>query len=69
MAESGDRTTPSQALVVYAEARSASEQRIQQWAAIKSGPLPALNTQLKAQGQLPIAISAIEREVYYLMTR
>jgi len=69
MSESADRTTPTQALAVYAEARIASRQRIQQWAAIKTGPLAALNTQLKAQGLTPIAISAIEREVYDLMTR
>jgi len=69
MAESSDRATPSQALVVYREARVASTPRTQQWAALKSGPLAALNTQLKAQGLAPIAISAIEREVYYLMTR
>ena len=69
MAESADRTTPAQALTVYAEARKASQQRIQQWTALKTGPLAALNTQLKAQGHAPIAISQIEREVYYLMTR
>jgi hypothetical protein len=69
VAESSDRATPSQALALYAEAHAASQARIQQWAALKRGELEKLNEQLKSQGRAPIAIAAIEREVYYLMTR
>ena len=69
MAESSDRATPAQALEVYAEARAASGQRLNEWTALKKGPIDALNQQLKTQGLAPIAIAEIEREVYYLMTR
>ena len=69
MAESSDRATPSQALVVSGEARAASEHRVQQWTAFKAGPLADFNKQLKAQSLTPIAITQIEHEVYYLMTR
>ncbi|MGA2652181.1 MAG: hypothetical protein ABSF28_16735 [Terracidiphilus sp.] len=69
VAESADRATPSQALQVYAEAKTASGQRIGQWAALKKGPLDDLNRKLRAEGLPPVAIAEIEREVYFLMTR
>jgi len=69
VAESSDRTTPSQALAVYAEAHKASSARVAEWTRIKQGPLGDLNQRLKAQRRAPIAIAEIEREVYYLMTR
>jgi hypothetical protein len=69
VAESSDRTTPSQALAVYAEAHKASSARVAEWTKIKQGPLGDLNQRLKAQRRAPIAIAEIEREVYYLMTR
>jgi photosystem II stability/assembly factor-like uncharacterized protein len=69
MAESSDRAMPAQGLAVYAEATAASGQRIREWAALKRGAVEVLNLQLKTQGLAPIAISEIEREVYYLMTR
>lgn len=69
VAESADRETPSQALAVYAQARAASTARVEEWAHLKHGALNELNQLLKAQGAAPIAISEIEREVYYLMTR
>jgi photosystem II stability/assembly factor-like uncharacterized protein len=69
MAESADRAMPAQGLAVYAEARAASSQRIQEWAALKKGPIDTLNQELKTKGLEPIAIAEIEQEVYYLMTR
>jgi hypothetical protein len=69
MAESADRAMPAQGLTVYAEARAASTQRIQDWTTLKKGPIDALNQELKMKGIKPIAIAEIEREVYYLMTR
>ena len=69
VAESSDRTTPSQALAVYAEARKASSAQVAEWTTLKHGLLPDLNQRLKAQSRAPIAIAEIEREVYYLMTR
>jgi hypothetical protein len=69
VSESSDRETPSQALIVYAQAHDASVARRKEWADLKHEALEQLNQQLKAQGAAPIAISEIEREVYYLMTR
>ena len=68
-AESSDRAIPSQALEVYAEASAASSARVKEWSALKQGPLAKYNQQLKAADRAPIAISAIEREVYTLMTQ
>ena len=69
VAESSDRPIPSQAMNVYAEASAASALRIQQWAALKQGPLAQFNQQLTRAKLPPVAISAIEREVYVLMTQ
>jgi photosystem II stability/assembly factor-like uncharacterized protein len=69
VAENSDRAIPSQALAVYAEAHTVSTARVQEWVALKKGPLAEFNQQLKAQRSSPIAIGEIEREVYYLMTR
>jgi photosystem II stability/assembly factor-like uncharacterized protein len=69
MAESSDRPVPAQAMIVYGEARTAAAQGIKDWAALKTGPLAALNLKLKTQGLEPIAIAEIEREVNELMTR
>ncbi len=69
VAESSDRAIPSQAMQVYAEANAASAPRIQQWAALKQGPLAQFNQQLTRAQLSPIAISAIEHEVYVLMTQ
>jgi len=69
VAESSDRATPSQALGLYAEAHQAATARVREWNGLKHGALERLNQQLKSQGDTPIAIAEIEREVYYLMTR
>ena len=69
VAESSDRAIPSQAMQVYAEASAVSGPRIQQWAALKQGPLAQFNQQLTREKLSPIAISAIEHEVYVLMTQ
>ena len=69
VAESSDRTTPSQALELYAQAHAAAEAAVEQWTALKQGPLADLNRELKSSGQPQINISEIEQEVYYLMTR
>jgi photosystem II stability/assembly factor-like uncharacterized protein len=69
MAESADRAMPAQGIEVYDEARAALSQRIQEWAALKKGPVDTLNRELKTRGLAPIAIAEIEREIFYLMTR
>jgi len=69
VAESSGRAIPAQALEVYAEAAAASSARIKEWAALKQGPLANFNQQLKSAHLPPIAIAAIEHEVYILMTQ
>jgi photosystem II stability/assembly factor-like uncharacterized protein len=69
VSESSDRPIPSQALALYAQAHTDSAARVQEWTDLKHGPIERLNRQLKGQGELPIAVGEIEREVYYLMTR
>ena len=69
VAESSDRAIPSQAMEVYAEASAASALRLREWAALKQGALAQLNQQLTREKLPPIAISAIEHEVYVLMTQ
>jgi len=69
VAESSDRTIPSQAIQVYSEASVASTLRIKEWAALKQGALAQFNQQLTREKLAPIAISAIEHEVYVLMTQ
>jgi hypothetical protein len=68
-AESSDRGIPSQAIQVYDEANAASAPRIKEWAALKQGALVQFNQQLTHEKLAPIAISAIEHEVYVLMTQ
>ena len=69
VAESGDRAIPSQALAVFRLASEQAKQRIAEWAEIKKSRLPQLNQQLHDANLTPVAISEIEREVEYLMTR
>jgi hypothetical protein len=54
---------------VYAGAQQASSARVKEWAALKAGGLAKFNGQLKSSKLPPIAISAIEQEVYTLMTQ
>jgi hypothetical protein len=69
VAESSDRAIPSQAIQVYTEAKQASTVCIKEWAALKQGPLAQFNQQLTREKLAPIAVSAIEHEVYVLMTQ
>jgi hypothetical protein len=67
--ESSSRTAPSQSLSVFEDADRAVKLRLDEWNEIKSNRLPQLNEQLKQAHLAPVAISEIEREVEYLMTR
>jgi photosystem II stability/assembly factor-like uncharacterized protein len=67
--ESGDRAIPSQALEVFDLASKQARQRIAEWAELKKTRIPQLNQQLRQANLTPIAISEIERDVEYLMTR
>ncbi len=67
--ESSSRTAPSQSLSVFEDADRAVKLRLDEWNEIKTNRLPQLNEQLKQAHLTPVAISEIEREVQYLMTR
>jgi photosystem II stability/assembly factor-like uncharacterized protein len=67
--EGGDRAVPSQAIAVYNESSGRIKARIAEWVAFKQTKLPELNQKLR-EGQLaPIAVSEIEQEVQFLMSR
>jgi photosystem II stability/assembly factor-like uncharacterized protein len=67
--ESGNRTTPSQALELYKQSDEAAKARIAEWTKLKSTELPRLNNALQKVGVSPIQISRIEREVESLVSQ
>jgi photosystem II stability/assembly factor-like uncharacterized protein len=67
--ESGDRTVPSQAIVVYNQSRQQVQAAIAAWGNFKTNKLPQLNRKLSGRNLAPIAISEIEQEVEFLMSR
>ncbi len=67
--ETGDRTVPAQAIELYQQSNKQMESRIAQWGDFKQTKLALLNQQLKNANLSPVAISEIEREVQFLMTR
>lgn len=67
--ESGDRAAPSQAMDVYQESSQSVKAGIAAWTSFKQTKFPQLNRKLTEGGLTPIAISEIEEEVEYLMTR
>jgi hypothetical protein len=67
--ESGDRAVPSQAIAVYQESNQQIQARIAEWTKFKETKLQGLNQKLREGNQTPIAISEIEQEVEFLMSR
>lgn len=67
--EGGDRAVPAQAIAVYEESSQRVKIGIAAWAKFKETKLPQLNQQLREGNLAPIAISEIEREVEFLMSR
>ncbi len=67
--ESGDRAVPSQAITVYTESGQQVKARIAEWARFKQTRLAQLNQQLREANLAPIAISEIEREVEFFVSR
>jgi hypothetical protein len=67
--ESGDRAVPSQAIAVYDESDHRVKAAIAEWNEFKTTQLPRLNQKLAGAHLAPIAISEIEEEVQFLMTR
>ncbi len=69
MVESGDRTAPSQAIVIFKEMSNVAQQKIQDWDQFKKTGLSRVNSALARAHQKPVQISAIEEQVHYAMTR
>jgi photosystem II stability/assembly factor-like uncharacterized protein len=67
--EGGDRAVPSQAIAVYKESSQQLKTAIAEWAAFKQTKLPRLNQELHEGSLAPIAISEIEQEIQFLMSR
>jgi len=67
--ESGDRTTPSQAVELYRQADEAARARIAEWTKLKSTELPRLNNALQKGGISPIQMSHIEHEAESLVSQ
>jgi hypothetical protein len=69
MVESGDRTAPSQAIVIFNQMSKAAHAGIEAWKQYKLTDLNRVNAALTRAQRKPLQISAIEEQVYYAMTR
>ncbi|HEY4049367.1 MAG TPA: hypothetical protein VGM27_21095 [Acidobacteriaceae bacterium] len=69
MVESGDRTAPSQALVIFHEMSKAAHEKIQSWEQYKTTELSRVNAALVRAHREPLQVAAIEEQVHYAMTR
>jgi DNA repair exonuclease SbcCD ATPase subunit len=67
--EGGDRAVPSQAIAVYNESSQRVKIAIGEWSEFKTTKLRRLNQKLSEANLAPIAISEIEQEVQFLMSR
>jgi hypothetical protein len=60
---------PSQAIAVYEESSQHVAARMSEWTTFKQTKLPQLNQKLREGSLAPIAISEIEQEVEFLLSR
>jgi photosystem II stability/assembly factor-like uncharacterized protein len=67
--EGGDRTAPSQAVALYKESSRRVKADISEWSEFTKAKLPELNQKLSDSGVAPVAISEIQEEVQFLMSR
>jgi hypothetical protein len=67
--EIGERVPPSQAMEVYRIAKEAAATNEARWTSLKTHELATLNQHLQAANVTPVAISEIQEQVDYLMTR
>jgi photosystem II stability/assembly factor-like uncharacterized protein len=67
--EGGDRAIPSQAITVYSESDQRVKAALAEWNEFKTTKLRRLNQKLSEANLAPIAISEIEQEVQFLMSR
>jgi hypothetical protein len=67
--ESGDRAVPSQAIAVYKESSQQVKARIAEWTRFKQTNLVQLNKKLREADLSPVAMSEVEGEVEFLVSR
>jgi hypothetical protein len=67
--EGGDRAVPSQAIAVYEQSSQGIQAGIAGWTSFKQTKLPPLDQKLREANLAPVAISEIEHEVEFLMSR
>jgi photosystem II stability/assembly factor-like uncharacterized protein len=67
--ESGDRTAPAQALIIFNRMKSAANKGIEAWQHYKTDELGKVNEALERAHQNPLQIATIEEQVHYAMTR
>jgi photosystem II stability/assembly factor-like uncharacterized protein len=67
--EGGDRAVPSQAIAVYNESSQRVKVAIGEWSEFKTTKLLWLNQKLSQANLAPIAISEIEQEIQFLVSR
>ena len=67
--ESGDRTAPAQALVIFNQMSDAARRQIKAWEQYKTTELSQVNAALGRANRKPVQIAAIEEQVHYAMTR
>ncbi len=67
--ESGDRTAPAQAIVIFNQMNQAASEQIAAWQRFKTNELATVNVALQRAHQAPLQIAAIEEQVHYAMTR
>jgi hypothetical protein len=67
--ESGDRTTPQQAIELYGVAQKAANARIDEWTALKAGGLAEFNHALEKAGLHSVDVSSIEAETEELLAQ
>jgi hypothetical protein len=67
--EGGDREAPSQAIALYKESSQRVKEGIAKWTTFKQMKLLQLNQKLREGKIDPVAISEIELEVQFLMSR
>lgn len=67
--QSGNRAVPAQAVELFQQSKQVLAQRTAEWQKLKTTDLSQLNQELEKAGAPAIKISAIEREIEYLMTR
>ncbi|MFZ0816873.1 MAG: hypothetical protein WAM78_15215 [Candidatus Sulfotelmatobacter sp.] len=67
--EGGDRAAPSQASALYKESSQRINTGIAEWTKFKQAELPQFNQELRKGGLAPIAISEIEEQVQFLLSR